>query len=242
MILSAPWSTSGIHVMLFLHKREHTCRPNKNKTWILSRKPHSINSVCNETRMSSTCINRLCFQKKLAASSLSFHQQKLLADYLFAVSKHPFWSPITCDPIVIVVRGTLVIQIMYKRCSSAIQSAFPSLLLLSQRIAAVLVVPKSIFSFFRPVAPFILTCCTWHVCTALSFCRKHLLLGCSLRKLGRTVIKTALEADFCFHVNGISTGWSSVTERWSLATELRGSLNSPFIYFSYTLKTQKPSK
>lgn len=42
----------------------------------------------------------------------------------------------------------------------------------------------------------------------------------SVRRLGRTVIKMALEADFCFRVNGISTGWSSVIERWSLAIKL----------------------
>lgn len=42
----------------------------------------------------------------------------------------------------------------------------------------------------------------------------------SIRKRGRTVIKMALEADFCFRVNGTSAGWSSVIERWSLAIKL----------------------
>lgn len=198
--------------------------------------------------MHSTYINRLSFQKKLAISSLPFHQKKLLVDYLFAELQTILSEVLllvillSCDPIVI--RAILVRDLTYK-------------LLLNPPVCfsfSVAFVPADCCSvggskihlwFFRSVAPFILTCCIWHVCTALSFCRKYLLLGCGLRKLGRTLTKMALEADFCLHVNAILTGWSSVIKRWSLAIKLShswGSLSSYFIYFSHSLKTLKPSK
>lgn len=128
---------------------------------------------------------------------------------------------LSCDPIVVVTRGSLVKDLMYKLCSSAIQSPFPSLLLLSLRIAAVLVVPKFIFFIFQ-------TCCSIYLDVLFMACLYSLvfLQGLppgrmwSVGKLGRTVIKVALEADFCFHLNAISIGWSSVIERWSLAIKI----------------------
>lgn len=35
----------------------------------------------------------------------------------------------------------------------------------------------------------------------------------SVGKFGRTITKMALKADFCFHLNAISAGWSSVIAR-----------------------------
>lgn len=187
VMLSTPWSTSGIYVTLFLHKREHTCIPSKNKTWILSRKPHSIRSVCIETRMSSTFINQLCFQKKLAISSLPFYQKKNQTKtcwlFICRASNHPFWSPITYDPIVL--WSCCDCDQRYFGDTSYVQT-----LLLSRPVCfslSVATLPEDCcsfggysihLSFFRPVIPFILTCCTWHLCTAFSFCRKYPVLGC----------------------------------------------------------------
>lgn len=84
---------------------------------------------------------------------------------------------LSCDPVVVVIRGILVRYLMYRRCSLAIQFAFPFLLLLSPSSFGA---SKIHLSFFRPVVPFVLTCCSWHACTALSFCRNCLLRGCGL--------------------------------------------------------------
>lgn len=150
----------------------------------------------------------------------SFHQKKLLAGYLFAelqtIPSEVLLLVIllSCDPIVVVIWGSLVTDLMYKLCSSAIQSAFPSLLLLCLRIAAVLVAPKVIFFVFQ-------NCCSIYL-DMLLMARLYSLVFLqelppvrmwSVGKLGRTIIKTPLEADFCFHLNAISVGWSSVIAR-----------------------------
>lgn len=170
--------------------------------------------------MHSTFINGLCFQKKLAISSLPFHQKKILADYLFAELQTILSEVLIlvillfCDPIVIVVRAILVRDLTYKLCSSAIQSAF---------FFSVAVVPEDLLQswWFQNSSFIFQTCCSIYLDKLHMACLYSLVFlqevpparMWSVRKLGRTVIKMALEAGFCVHVNPILTGWNSVTER-----------------------------
>lgn len=63
VISAASWSASGIYVMLFFNWRKYTCSPSKNKMWILSRYPFTINCVCIKIRTFCFLLMSLTFRR-----------------------------------------------------------------------------------------------------------------------------------------------------------------------------------
>lgn len=168
----------------------------------------------SKIRMHSTYINRLFRRNWQYHPSFSSRKKYLLTIYLqsfkpFFLKSYYLWS--YCFVIVLWLWSGVFwwFCIMYRLCSSAIL-----LFLLFCHC------PRGLLQFwwFWNSSFIFQTCCFIYLDMLHIVCLYSLVFlqeippvrMWSVRKLGRAIIKTILEADFCFHVNAVLTAWSSL--------------------------------